>query len=297
MGNPTKTSRWIHDVYEKKERISKIIREKKVVIVAGSNALFGVNSRMLSEAFKMPIFNDSVNAGIELPGVLFMAQKVINRGDTVIMPLEYGLYSYNGEASKQMIDYFLSRRPAFISRLSASEQSYFYWHVTLDRIYAGYFEHSKEAVTTGIYGAHHINNYGDQTHTGVHEKNRQTQIELKKHIDLPVKYSESFDRHAPGWRYLEYFVQWCTEKNVRVIFMPPSLMWDASYSNTSAEQKFFTQLIEEIRRRGWRYIGDPYTYMYKNKWFFNTRYHLTEEGRERRTEQMIEDLNRSNFFK
>ena len=296
MGNPTKMSQWLFDAYEKKQKISRSIKSKKIVIVAGSNALFGVDSQMLGEAFGLPVLNDSVNAGIELPGILFMAQKVINRGDMVIMPLEYGLFSYNGDASVQMIDFILSRRTELLSRLTIEEQFYLYWHVTLERIYTGYFDHSESKITKGIYGVHHIDANGDQTHTELPRQTKQMRSELKTHIDQPVKYSESFDPNAPGWHYLNYFVEWCRERNVEVVFMPAALMQDKSYVEIPEERWFFTHLPQEIQSRGWHYTGNPYDYMYENECYFNTRYHLIDKCRKIRTERMIKDLRESHIL-
>ncbi|RUA00014.1 MAG: hypothetical protein DSY89_07400, partial [Deltaproteobacteria bacterium] len=59
----------------KKEKIAKSIQTKKIVIVAGSNALFGIKSKMLSKALHMPVLNYGVNAGIELPLTLELAKR------------------------------------------------------------------------------------------------------------------------------------------------------------------------------------------------------------------------------
>ncbi len=297
-GNPTLMSQWITDTYAKKEHSAQTIKGKKIVITAGSNALFGVNSQMLSDAFGLPVINNSVNAGIELPCILYMAKHVIREGDIVIMPLEHSMYAYSGKSGVQMIDFLLSREPNCFWTLLPSQQFYVVWHATLDRIVKGYKSEGGKSVKKGLYGAHHIDNHGDQTHTEVKYRSKQMYEDvLRRYVtDPPYTYGKDFNRNAPGWHYLKNFIAWCKERNAKVIFMPATLMPDKSYYNNPKEQWFFTHIAEEVANRGWNYIGKPYDYMYDESLYFNSDSHLIDRGRTMRTEQMIRDLNMSGIF-
>ena len=292
-GNPTKMSQWIYDVYAKKERLAKKIHGKKIVLVAGSNALFGIDSAMLEKKFGMPVLNDGVNAGIELPCVLYMAKKVIRRGDIVLMPLEYPMYSYDGTPGMQMIDFVLSREPLCFFHLRLKEEFYILWHVGFKRVWDGYFDKSKKAVTQGLYGAHHINAYGDQTGTSVKNRSAAFYKEVLSHVKKPEKYGKSFSKNALGWEYLAQFMQWCKQRDVKVIFMPSTLMWDDSYKQNPTERWFYEHIADEVRKRGWIFVGKPYDYMYPKEMYFNTNFHLIDTARKKRTLQMIKDLSKS----
>ena len=294
-GNPTKMSQWITDAYAKKEHSAQAIRGKKIVIAAGSNALFGVNSQMLSDAFGLPVINDSVNAGIELPCVLYMAKRVITKGDIVLMPLEHSMYAYHGKPGVQMIDFVLSREPDCFWTLLPSEQFYLLWHATLDQISRGYKSEGGERITKGVYGAQHIDDHGDQNETEIEYRTEAMYQEVQQRYmtSPPYTYGKDFSRSAPGWYYLKAFVEWCREREVTVIFMPATLMSHESYHSDPKEYWFFTHIAEEVRARGWAYVGDPYDYMYDKSFYFNTDSHLTDAGRKVRTEQMIRDLNAS----
>lgn len=297
-GNPTKMSQWIFDAYEKKEKIAQSIHGKKIVIAAGSNALFGINSRMLSQAFNLPVVNDSVNAGVELPCILYMAKRVVEEGDIVIMPLEHSMYAYNGKPGVQMIDFILSREPAAFMALLPSEQFYVLWHVTLDRIIKGYRSEGGEPVKSGLYGAHHIDDYGDQTGTEISNRSEQMYRDvLQRYVTSPpYTYGKDFSRDAPGWQYLQEFVEWCEKRDAKVIFMPATLMWHKSYFDEEKEQWFFTHIANEVKSHGWDYAGDPYAYMYDESLYFNSDSHLIDRGRTMRTEQMIRDLKASGMI-
>jgi len=290
MGNPTKMSQWVWDTYEKKIEIAETIDEKKVVIVAGSNALFGVDSKILSHTLKMRILNFGVNAGVELPLTLYMAKKVIHRGDLVLVPLEYPMYSYEGNAGLQMIDYIFSREESFFWELTLYEQFYMLWHIGVKRVYNGYFNESKKAVTSGLYGAHHIDENGDQINISLKFRKKWMIKELNKHVKNPEIYGKKFNKDALGWKYLEKFVKWCENRDVKVIFMPSTLMKSESYFKKPKEKWFYENLSRIVREKGWEYKGEPYEYMYDKSQYFNTNFHLIMKARKMRTLQMIEDL-------
>jgi len=289
-GNPTRMSQWIWDAYKKKQNISSKIVTKKIVVVAGSNALFGVDSKIVSHAFKMPVLNYGVNAGIELPLTLYEAKKVIRSSDIVLMPLEFDMYSYDGTAGVQMIDYLFSREPSFFWELSLYEQFYMLWHMDVQRVYRGYFYRGGKRVVRGLYGSHHIDENGDQINTTLKYKKKWMEDALKKHMLNPEKYGESFDRNALGWKYLQKFVKWCKARDARVIFMPSTLMKSESYFRNAKEKWFYENLANEVRKKGFVYVGKPYEYMYDISNYFNTNFHLTNKARKMRTLQMVQDL-------
>ena len=292
-GHPTRMSQWIWDVYEKKECIACSIAQRKILIVAGSNALFAIDSKMLEKAFGMPVVNYGVNAGIELPCTLFMAQKVIGKGDIVLMPLEYPMYSYKGEPGVQMIDFLLAREPECFRELTLKEQFYTVWHVSMKRVWEGYGAYTNTPVRSGLYGAHHIDSHGDQNGTAISQRTEGMYREVLRHTQAPETYGKTFDAKALGWVYLERFVDWCKQREVKVIFMPSTLMYDKRYREDPKEAWFYSHIAQEVRKRGWIYAGNPYDYMYAPPLYFNTNFHLVEKARRLRTKKMIEDLKKS----
>lgn len=292
--NPTKMSQWVYDAYEKKQLISERIKEKKIILLAGSNILFGVDSQAISEEFNIPVLNYGVNAGIELPYTLEAAKKVIHPGDMVLMPLEYPMYSYDGTPGVQMIDYIFSRDAGYFWKLSLKEQLHMLLHMEFERVLQGFLCQSETKIDKGLYGAHHIDTHGDQINTSIKFQTQEMRSQIKNHDLNPEKYSETFDPEAIGWQYINDFVRHCKNLDVSVIFMPSTLMKHDSFYTDTREKWFYENIAREVRKRGWTYVGNPYDYMYDMSLYFNTNFHLTEKGRALRTRQMIRDLkNRS----
>jgi len=72
--------------------------------------------------------------------------------------------------------------------------------------------------------------------------------------------------------------------------MPSTLLRNEYYFNDPKEKWLYTHIADEVRRKGWNYVGDPYDYMYEKELYFNTDFHLIDRARKMRTEKMLEDL-------
>lgn len=292
---PTKSSQWVAEAYRHKEAYANSIHRRKIVLVSGSNVLFGVESNMLSKALGYPVVNDAVNAGVGLPAILMHAKRIIKQNDIVILPLEYPLYSYNGKAGEQMIDHLYAREPQMIKQLTLFEKFWIFWHVKLERIIRGYTDGDDFPVTKGLYGAHNIDQHGDQIYTAKSLQSKEMKQEIAQHMKTPEKYAQSYSAHALGWSYLADFVHWCRKRDVKVIFMPSTLMNHSAYHEKPEEKQFYENIAKEVKKQGWNYVGEPYDYMYDRTYYFNTNFHLTREGRVKNTNRMIEDLKLSEF--
>ncbi|RLA76307.1 MAG: hypothetical protein DRG78_19260 [Epsilonproteobacteria bacterium] len=286
--NPTKSSQWIYDVYNKKTNIANNIQKEKVVIVAGSNALFGINSKMLSDAFNKPVVNYSVNAGLLLPYILYKAKKILKKGDIVILPLEYSMYNYNGLASTQMIDYIFSRDFDAFYTLSFLEQFYMIWNVSFKRLYDGYNFSEDKKITTGLYGPHNINEFGDQLQNSLKYKSKAFTNQLDNY--KAKTYGREYNEKALSWIYLKEFNSWCKENDIRCIFIPGAFMKYESYFTDEKERWFYENISKIAIKKGMEFIGEPYDYMFKKELYFNSIYHLTSKGRDKMTQQIISDF-------
>ena len=288
INNPVATSRWVYDAYTKKSKLLADINGSRLVIVAGSNALFGIDSKLLEKKYKIPTINFGVNAGLFLPYILYKAKSVLRSGDIVLLPLEYSMYLYNGEPNEQMIGYTYSFDPDFFWSLSLKEQFNMIWKTSFSRVLEGYIKTGTKPISEGLYGAHHIDNHGDQTHSskkymGGFEK------DIIKNIK-PTLYGKDEPKRALAWKYLKEFNNWAKSHNICTIYIPPVFMDQRVYHTDKKEIAFYKTLPKRAKEIGLNFIGNPYDFMYKRDMFFNTDYHLNAEAREVHTQNLIELL-------
>lgn len=288
-GRPTPSSQWIADAYELKISAAEKTAGPKIVIVAGSNALFGIDSKKLEQAYGIPVVNLGVNAGLLLPYVLLKSRSVLKRGDTVIMPLEYHFYTYDGIPNVQMIDQIWSRDPSLFWELTFPEQARMLWMISSARLIEGFAASGGERAMCGPYGYQNIDGYGDQTHTSVSEAQQWAYDwdALKK--ELPRRYGADAD-HQEGWEWLQRYARWAAQNGIRLIVIPPTMMEHPFYRSDPAERRFYEGLAEKVEKLGIPFVGNPYDYMYPREYYFNTDYHLNDTGRLLHTRRILEDL-------
>jgi hypothetical protein len=277
-------SKWVADVYDKKTKIANSIDTPKIIISAGSNALFGIDSNMIEDAFGKPVVNYGVNAGVMLPTILYKTKEILKPNDIVIMPLEYDMYLYDGVPNKQMIDYISSYDSDILYSLSLKEVFAIYYNQSIKDIIKRYTETPK--IPKGTYGVHNIDSHGDQIHT---EKKYQTKDDLKSVISAKAyKYDKQYSQNSNtlGLEYIKKFGEYCKKNGVILIVTPPSLLQHSVYK----EENFFLQVAKVVENIGIIYKGDTYKYMYDKDSFFNTDYHLIDSIRKVRTKQLIDDI-------
>lgn len=292
-GRPTLSSQWIADAYEMKTAAAERIEGKKIVIVAGSNALFGIDSKMMEESYGLPVVNFGVNGGLLLPYVLLKSQSVLKRGDIAIMPLEYHFYTYDGVPNVQMIDQIYAHDPSFFWKLSLKEQWGMVWMTPLSRVVDGFLARGGEKAMCGPYGYQNLDERGDQTHTSVQEAQQWAYDwdALKK--EFPRHYGADALKNQEGWRWLREYAEWAKANGIYLIITPPTMMKDKSYYDDPAEHRFYEGLKQKVEGLGIAFVGNPYEAMYGREMYFNTDYHLNNKGREKWTRQLINDLGSS----
>ncbi|HIP13594.1 MAG TPA: hypothetical protein EYG73_12875 [Arcobacter sp.] len=100
LGAPLKSEYWIQHSYQYKDYKAKSLDSKKIIIISGSNSLFGINSKTIQEKIGYPVINLAVHAGLDIDFLYYKLQQNISQGDIVVMPLEFGQYSRSEKFSK-----------------------------------------------------------------------------------------------------------------------------------------------------------------------------------------------------
>ena len=286
LGRQTPSSRWVAEVRAiKLARAESLAGQRKLVLVSGSNALFGLDSGRLERAWGLPVFNGAVNAGLLLPYVLESSKALIGPGDVVLMPLEYPMFGNAEALNSIVIDYVLARDPAYWSGLPWRERLRFLADVEPLRLWKGWRNPPDRSVGQGVYGGHHVDVRGDQTHSAAADRTDQERAELA--ATRPWRYGRDNPPDPTAWRRLVAYRNWLQQRGACLLLLPPTLLFDVSYRTDPVEHRFYASLPVQARAQGLVYVGNPYDFMYPRDWYFNTDYHLTAEGRARHTGRVI----------
>lgn len=285
LGSATASSRWVYDAYQHKIHAAQEVKTPRVLIVAGSNAMFGIDSGMLENYWQKPVINLAVNAGLGLPYILDVSRRVARPGDTILMPMEYALYLDEGKANSQIIDYVMARDLDYWRSLSRITQLQYAAGLGADRWLHGLRHLPDGPVTSGTYGAHHLDAKGDQTHTSPAERSAGDIAAVK--ATKAWDYAHRAATEPGGWKLMENYAQWAKANSICLIAMPTVLLHHAKYDTDTEDLAFYTGLPERMNKLGIEYLGKPKDFMYPESWFFDTDHHLQDWAREKHTASLI----------
>ncbi|NEO78411.1 hypothetical protein [Moorena sp. SIO4G3] len=134
IGAPTESSRWTDEIYTIKSNIANSIETPKLVIVAGSNALFGISCSQINKETFVSCLNGATYAGLGIDYILTRAHSWLKPGDLVLLPLEYEHYTDDGKPTAALIDYLLARDPKYLLSLNLINQFRFISGIPLKRV-------------------------------------------------------------------------------------------------------------------------------------------------------------------
>jgi hypothetical protein len=256
-----------------------------VLVVAGSNAMFGIDSGQLEAYWHRPVVNLAGNAGLGLPYILDLSQRAAHNGDVILMPLEYALMLDDGKPNAQIIDYVMARDLDYWRSQPRIEQLRFAVGLAPDRWLQG-LQHQPDApVTSGTYGAHHLDARGDQTHTAPADRTDADKAAVA--AVKPWDYGSRAASESGGWQQLARYAQWAHRHNVCLVAVPTVLLHHAKYDSDAADQAFYSSLPQRMGALGIPYVGKPMDFMYPPSWFFDTDHHLQDWARAKHTARLI----------
>lgn len=96
IGALVKSEKWVNDVNQYRDFRSKKIKQQKLIIISGSNSMFGIDSDLISNKLKIPVLNLASHASLDIDYLYYQLKRHIGKNDIVIMPLEYIIYNRNG---------------------------------------------------------------------------------------------------------------------------------------------------------------------------------------------------------
>ena len=259
----------------------------RVILVGGSNLAFGVDSARLEKALGREVVNMGLTAGLGIDFMLNEIEPDLKSGDTVVLSLEYDRFSggYNPLNLRQIVEY----RPASFRYMEFRQ-----WNRVLVRgglsILGGIGRrairiHSESSVASNESSAYRrsgFNTWGDlTTHHGTQGafSSASTTAGEALHADwLPTERVLS---------RLRTFANKCNQDGVVFSYSCPPQPEGISW----AQRETVALILEKLDAVPYLQILDsPEDQSYPDSQFFDTGYHLTREGTQRRTEKLIATL-------
>ena len=94
LGFKDKDSEWVGEAVRRKGEIASQTTAPQILLVGGSNVIFGYSAAQIMSEFSVPATNLAVHAGLGRRYIFWDCLRYAKRGDLVVLALEYALYGH-----------------------------------------------------------------------------------------------------------------------------------------------------------------------------------------------------------
>lgn len=273
--------------------------------MAGSNALFGISAQTISQKTGIHSINLGLHAGLGGEYILRRAEKIIKKGDIILLPLEYPFYSSYGISDDFKKTYMLNnfmvsydktslRDVSVISLLYFTLNNAFLIAEIYRNEYATYFQGhlSKKEILERLrlqkirgdcYSGLTLNSYGDET-CNIGKEDVPVNPEVLE-TAIPLSISDI----DPG-NYIKRFVQFSKNKGAIIIPLFPVSTYTNDYKNLLLRAKIDNS-ANKIKKfwedQGIEFQDSLNDSLLPPKLMYNSKYHPRDSGRQKRTKIIL----------
>lgn len=264
----------------------------KVIIVSGSNALFGMDSELLGGLLGRPVVNMASHASLPLD---FHAEKVLSvasAGDAVVMPLEFGYYAAEPTPTAWEVANLSSWGVDYAKRSSDRLWMYFRYSAVSESIYRFIFRPiPHDPISTVLARATANSARGVVRWEGYSYKSANAWGEF-----LVKEGGGSFVGPAPYTRgaLTPFAIERLTalrdalaEKGATLRLTWPVTARNDQFDLSIPEHAVIVAALrDKLAAAGLSVICEPSDFHFERRLFLNTNYHLGAEGAVYRTEAL-----------
>ena len=299
VGVPTELTQWTYDISSAKERYAAHTPGPRLLIVAGSSALFGINAQLIQQQTGFSTVNLGTHAGLALDYRFFRIRKVCRPGDTILLALEYESYLDRfAQSSELSDDYILGRDPEYFHGMSFLSKIEMATRIPFARLQKGWKNRRFPPRTTphpdnlSVYspitpGIVCIDDNGDEvfnTKAARPSPQRPNMSIVNDSLTVGPR-SES----TPGFQIVSDFVRWAQAHQITVLTTFPAMIDQREYHGPGT-QRAIQMITHFYEVRHVPVIGSADEALLPSDQFFDTVYHMTHEAALARTERLIPEL-------
>lgn len=255
---------------------------KRIILVAGSSGSFGLNSELLSEHYPgYSVINFSGSYQFGMRPISFYLMNNAREGDVIIFAPEYYDGMYANELSKEIANWmYLESNLNMLEELDLS-----YVRGSILDTYPKFLNERRKLLpgkekARSVLARANFNIYGD---IAVERAHRNKTEPYKPDTDL-------IDPRGIEW-FTNVFSALSDKGAVCVFSFPPVSDGGAAKKTvTLAYEEYTKMLTAAFENAKVTVISNAADYIFPEKMFYDNRYHMTLEGAQMRTEQLIKDL-------
>lgn len=292
LGVPTPKWSWLHEIIQKKRGIAEAITTPKLIIVAGSSALFGINAEEIEKQTGFPTVNFAANAALGPTYTLYLTKQICRPGDVVLLAFEYEPYTF-GDATgantdELFIHYVLGHDREYVRGLDFKQQLKLALVTPGDRLWGGvqavFRKPQPKPAATAFQDEMlgNISSHGDQI--GAVPAKRAEIMPTRTLLSPVLAYG--LPDSPPGFPAIREFCEWARKNDVRVLATFPNICHRPDY-DLPAAQKAPAQLRRFFESIGVPLLGEVSESLLPEEQIFDTMYHPMRDAALARTKRLL----------
>lgn len=283
IGIPMEKERYLNEWLLQKDTYAHSCKGRKIMFISGSNTLFGVDTQQIETTLEIPTVNYGTHAALRYYN-LERGKKHLHSGDIVVLPLEYPYYIWHHDMFEtEMGSYLLGYDPAEIEKLTLLDKLKFIaQQSTKDLVKFTCQRMLPPPKTEGAYSSQYLNTNGDMTNN--HMDKKLTDSALQSKISNTVFSEQPLTTDAK--EELSSFIAYCHDNDITIYAAWPNYLWrdkeftDKDLEGVHAIEDFYHSQNIEI-------LGNYTDCLYDADLFYDSTYHLNEEGKRIHTDYLI----------
>lgn len=306
IGAHVKASWWLKNAYDYKDHIASQTASPKIIVLSGSNALFGIDSTIVEDRTGYPVVNLAGNADLDISFLLVKLKEHTRSGDIVVMPLEFQYFQ------QSKINYWFANNMLawgdddYLKKLGILDLFLFITSVPKSRVYDGVLHQNgkrpileaNEAITNlnhvlssqgpawRGYSYLSLNQFGDMV--SGENVSKQMLADGKKGIH----YYGGWDISDRFFKYYKKIEQLVEDRNGDLILTWSVMMRNPLFDYSKVKYKNrINRIIDNLKKESVTLSCSPELFQYDLEFFFDTKYHLNKNGTAKRSENLAFCIN------
>lgn len=263
----------------------------KIVLIAGSNFAYGINSKLLADSLQKPVVNMAIHYDYGTKFMLNQISSELRKGDIVIMGFEYIIES-KGNKSEQLLmaRYFPKAKEwmhfddMFEEIREKSQLRINTLKTFLERVLKNKEINYQVSDTTSVFFRGATNEYGDL----ISHYNNPPMIPIPRAIlsDKESLKDAILDMNA--------FYHTMKARGVKVCFVYPTY----SKANFDLDKPIIYKYQQEYQKYAqFPILGKPIDFVFADSLYHDMAYHLTQKGGDIRTQKIIQLVRKTGLMK
>ena len=267
-----------------KHQLLNSINDTKIIVLGGSNVSFGLDSKVIENQLSMPIVNMGIHAGIGLEYMVNDIKPYVKKGDIIVLIPEYEhFYKDDFYGEMELVQMVFEIEPQSKKLLNSKQWMHLlkylptYSAKKIKNFIPTLFNKKVEQID--IYHRKSFNAYGDAyLHWTLPDQNY---LHAPKSNNIENVNNEVIV-------FLKEFKLYTEKNGARLLIFPP-VIDKTSFNN---KINIITKIAKELKNNDIAFECEPISFCYNDSLFFNSYYHLNKNGVDKRTLQLLKDLDR-----